>query len=58
MDQSLQGQDKHVTALVCGRRCNDRQIASTVASMFTRLPSVLPFEVSLQLQEGSTDMSQ
>jgi hypothetical protein len=28
------------------------------SDIVTSLPSVLPFEVSLQLQEGSTDMSQ
>ena len=34
---------------------NQRKGCSDVV---TSLPSVLPFEVSLQLQEGSTDMSQ
>ena len=33
-------------------------IARVVVTIITSLPSVLPFGVSLQLQEGSTDMSQ
>ena len=54
-DQSLQGQGNNV---VENRRSTNLSIARIGRSVVTRLPSVLPFEVSLQLHEGSTDMSQ
>src|SRR6516225_5550185 len=54
MDQSLQGQGND--SIVRSRPRNHQR--KGCSDIVTSLPSVLPFEVSLPLQEGSTDMSQ
>src|ERR1700752_3103558 len=57
MDQSLQGHgDDLIWTNVRSSHCKHQR--KDCSDIVTSLPSVLPFEVSLQLQEGSTDMSQ
>jgi len=59
LDQSLQGQGDDLIPTANHRIASLQPINRKGCSdIVTSLPSVLPFGVSLQLHEGSTDMSQ